>query len=183
MNIFKNKRLQSSAIVYPLVSGLIVIGTCTSGGQEAKSVMKLLRTGVSRIGSIFSQRSSSSPILTSLRTNNSSFQSSSDSSTTTLSRSRSRSSSKNKIYISTSSSTSSNTKKTKKIETKIEVLQSRVNFDDGYKRILEDKLTNMGDKGGALGQLLYIDIQDAGKRKAENNHKILKLQKQLDSMK
>lgn len=179
MNIFKNKRLQSSAIVYPLVSGLIVIGTCTSGGQEAKSVMKLLRTGVSRISSIFSQKPSSSPILTSLRTNNSSFESSSDNSTTTLSRSNSG----NKIYISASSSTSSNTKKTKKIETKIEVLQSRVNFDDGYKRILEDKLTNMGDKGGALGQLLYIDIQDAGRRKAENHHKILKLQKQLDSMK
>ena len=179
MNIFKNKRLQSSAIVYPLVSGLIVIGTCTSGGQEAKSVMKLLRTGVSRISSIFSQRSSSSPILTSLRTNNSSFQSSSGNSTTTLSRSNSG----NKIYISASSSTSSNTKKTKKIETKIEVLQSRVNFDDGYKKILEDKLTNMGDKGGALGQLLYIDIQDAGRRKAENHHKILKLQKQLNSMK
>lgn len=179
MNIFKNKRLQSGAIVYPLVSGLIVIGTCTSGGQEAKSVMRLLRTGVSRINSIFSQRSSSSPILTSLKTNNSSFQSSSNNSTTTLSRSNSG----NKIYISTSSSTSSNTKKTKKIETKIEVLQSRVNFDDGYKRILEDKLTNMGDKGGALGQLLYIDIQDAGRRKAENHHKILKLQKQLDSMK
>ena len=179
MNIFKNKRLQSGAIVYPLVSGLIVIGTCTSGGQEAKSVMRLLRTGVSRINSIFSQRSSSSPILTSLKTNNSSFQSSSNNSTTTLSRSNSG----NKIYISTSSSTSSNTKKTKKIETKIEVLQSRVNFDDGYKRILEGKLTNMGDKGGALGQLLYMDIQDAGRRKAENHHKILKLQKQLDSMK
>ena len=179
MNIFKNKRLQSSAIVYPLVSGLIVIGTCTSGGQEAKSVMKLLRTGVSRINSIFSQRPSSSPILTSLKTNNSSFQSSSNNSTTTLSRSDSG----NKIYISTSSSTSSNTKKTKKIETKIEILQSRVNFDDGYKKILEGKLTNMGDKGGALGQLLYIDIQDAGRRKAENHHKILKLQKQLDSMK
>lgn len=179
MNIFKNKRLQSGAIVYPLVSGLIVIGTCTSGGQEAKSVMKLLRTGVSRISSIFSERSSSSPVLTSLRTNNSSFQSSSGNSTTTLSRSNSG----NKIYISASSSTSSNTKKTKKIETKIEVLQSRVNFDDGYKRILEGKLTNMGDKGGALGQLLYIDIQDAGRRKAENHHKILKLQKQLNSMK
>lgn len=179
MNIFKNKRLQSGAIVYPLVSGLIVIGTCTSGGQEAKSVMKLLRTGVSRINSIFSQKSSSSPILTSLKTNNSSFQSSSNNSTTTLSRSNSG----NKIYISTSSSTSSNTKKTQKIETKIEVLQSRVNFDDGYKKILEDKLTNMGDKGGALGQLLYIDIQDAGRRKAENHHKILKLQKQLNSMK
>ena len=179
MNIFKNKRLQSSAIVYPLVSGLIVIGTCTSGGQEAKSVMKLLRTGVSRVGSFFSQRPSSSPILTSLRTNNSSFESSSDNSTTTLSRSNSG----NKIYISASSSTSSNTKKTQKIETKIEVLQSRVNFDDGYKRILEGKLTNMGDKGGALGQLLYMDIQDAGRRKAENHHKILKLQKQLDSMK
>ena len=41
----------------------------------------------------------------------------------------------------------------------------------------------MGDKGGALGQLLYIDIQDAGKRRAENQHKISKLQKQLDSMK
>ena len=41
----------------------------------------------------------------------------------------------------------------------------------------------MGDKGGALAQLLYIDIQDAGRRKAENHHKILKLQKQLDSMK
>lgn len=182
MNIFKNKRLQSSAIVYPLVSGLIVIGTCTSGGQEAKSVMRLLRTGVSGISSIFSQRSSSSPVLTSLKTNNSSFQSSSDSSTTTLSRSSSKSS-KNKIYISTSSSTSSNTKKTKKIETKIEVLQSRVNFDDGYKRILEDKLTNMRDKGSALGQLLYIDIQDAGRRRAENQHKILKLQKQINSMK
>ena len=179
MNIFKNKRLQSGAIVYPLVSGLIVIGTCTSGGQEAKSVMRLLRTGVSRISSIFSQRSSSSPILTSLKTNNSSFQSSSNNSTTTLSRSNSG----NKIYISTSSSTSSNTKKTKKIETKIEILQSRVNFDDGYKKILEGKLTNMGDKGGALGQLLYIDIQDAGKRRAENQHKISKLQKQLDSMK
>ena len=179
MNIFKNKRLQSGAIVYPLVSGLIVVGTCTSGGQEAKSVMKLLRTGVSRISSIFSERSSSSPVLTSLRTNNSSFQSSSGNSTTTLSRSNSG----NKIYISASSSTSSNTKKTKKIETKIEVLQSRVNFDDGYKKILEDKLTNMGDKGGALGQLLYIDIQDAGRRKAENHHKILKLQKQLNSMK
>ena len=179
MNIFKNKRLQSGAIVYPLVSGLIVIGTCTSGGQEAKSVMRLLRTGVSRISSIFSQRSSSSPILTSLKTNNSSFQSSSNNSTTTLSRSDSG----NKIYISTSSSTSSNTKKTKKIETKIEVLQSRVNFDDEYKKLLEDKLTNMGDKGGALGQLLYIDIQDAGKRRAENQHKISKLQKQLDSMK
>lgn len=179
MNIFKNKRLQSSAIVYPLVSGLIVVGTCTSGGQEAKSVMKLLRTGVSRINSIFSQRPSSSPILTSLKTNNSSFQSSSNNSTTTLSRSDSG----NKIYISTSSSTSSNTKKTKKIETKIEILQSRVNFDDGYKKILEGKLTNMGDKGGALGQLLYIDIQDAGRRRAENQHKILKLQKQLNSMK
>lgn len=179
MNIFKNKRLQSGAIVYPLVSGLIVIGTCTSGGQEAKSVMKLLRTGVSRISSIFSEKSSSSPILTSLRTNNSSFESSSDNSITTLSRSNSG----NKIYISASSSTSSNTKKTQKIETKIEVLQSRVNFDDGYKRILEDKLTNMGDKGGALAQLLYIDIQDAGRRKAENHHKILKLQKQLNSMK
>lgn len=179
MNIFKNKRLQSGAIVYPLVSGLIVIGTCTSGGQEAKSVMKLLRTGVSRIGSFFSQRPSSSPILKSLRTNNSSFQSSSNNSTTTLSRSNSG----NKLYISASSSTSSNTKKTKKIETKIEVLQSRVNFDDGYKSILEDKLTNMRDKGSALGQLLYMDIQDAGRRKAENHHKILKLQKQLDSMK
>lgn len=179
MNIFKNKRLQSGAIVYPLVSGLIVIGTYTSGGQEAKSVMKLLRTGVSRIGSFFSQRPSSSPILKSLRTNNSSFQSSSNNSTTTLSRSNSG----NKLYISASSSTSSNTKKTKKIETKIEVLQSRVNFDDGYKSILEDKLTNMRDKGSALGQLLYMDIQDAGRRKAENHHKILKLQKQLDSMK
>lgn len=179
MNIFKNKRLQSGAIVYPLVSGLIVIGTCTSGGQEAKSVMKLLRTGVSRINSIFSQRPSSSPILTSLRTNSSSFQSSSGNSTTTLSRSNSG----NKLYISASSSTSSNTKKTKKIETKIRVLQSRVNFDEGYKDILESRLTNMGDKGGALGQLLYIDIQSAGERIAENQHKILKLQKQLNSMK
>lgn len=176
MNIFKNKRLQSGAIVYPLVSGLIVIGTCTSGGQEAKSVMKLLRTGISRIGSIFSQRPPSSPILTSLKTNNSSFQSSSGNSTTTLSSSNF----KNKIYISTSSSTSSNTKKT---ETKIEVLQSRINFDSEYKKILEDRLTNMEDKGGALGQLLYIDIQSASERIAENQHKILKLKNSSTLMK